>query len=255
MRIAILSDIHANPDALAAVLADIARRDVAATVQLGDVVGYNTRPRETLALLQQHGISGVRGNHDLMAIGRLPPDQCGPIGRKAIAWTRKVLTGADCDYLASLPDELRLAGGILCTHSALGDPVVRLHARAQFEEETKVLLHFDSDLRVCCTGHTHAPQVVEVSPAGVVRRPAASEVALDPSAFCFINPGSVGQPRDGDERAAYAVFDPELHHIWFYRVAYDVRRITRDNARRGIRLGPRAATSRSLMSRLFDPVP
>jgi len=65
----------------------------------------------------------------------------------------------------------------------------------------------------------------------------------------------VGQPRDGDERAAYAVFDPELHHVWFYRVAYDVRRITRDNARRGIRLGPRAATSRSLMSRLFDPVP
>src|SRR5207302_10754102 len=113
----------------------------------------------------------------------------------------------------------------------------------------------DRDLRVGCTAHTHAPQVVEVSPAGVVRRPAASEVALDPSAFCFINPGSVGQPRDGDERAAYAVFDPELHHIWFYRVAYDVRRITRDNARRGIKLGSRAATSRSLMSRLFDPVP
>ena len=132
---------------------------------------------------------------------------------------------------------------------------MRLHARAQFEEETKVLLHFDSDLRVCCTGHTHAPQVVEVGPAGVVRRPAAPELALDPAAFCFINPGSVGQPRDGDERAAYAVFDPEVHHVWFYRVAYDVRRITRDNARRGIKLGPRAATSRSLMSRLFDPVP
>src|SRR5438046_5505930 len=128
MRIAILSDIHANPDALAAVLADIARRDVAATVQLGDVVGYNTRPRETLALLRQRGIAGVRGNHDLMAIGKLPADQCGPVGLKAISWTRQVLTEADCDYLASLPAELRFAGGMLCVPSALGDPVVRVHS-------------------------------------------------------------------------------------------------------------------------------
>src|SRR2546426_622449 len=187
MRIAILSDIHANSRALAAVLADIQGLGIERVVHLGDVVGYNTRPRETLALLREHGIPGVHGNHDLMAIDRIPADHCGPIGRHAIAWTRRVLTDADCDYLASLPDELRLAGGILCTHSALGDPGVRLHARAQFEEETKVLLHFDSDLRVCCTGHTHAPQVVEVGPAGVVRRPAAPELALDPAAFCFIN--------------------------------------------------------------------
>jgi len=256
MRIAILSDIHANSDALAAVLADIARHDVAATVHLGDVVvGYNTRPRETLALLREHRIPGVRGNHDLMAIGRLPADQCGPVGRKAIGWTRKVLTEADCDYLASLPDELRLEGGILCTHSALGDPCVRLHARGQFEEETKVLLHFDGDLRVCCTGHTHLQQVVEVAAGGVVRRPAVPELVLDPAAFCFLNPGSVGQPRDGDERAAYAVFDSETYHVWFHRVAYDVRRITRENARRGIRIGPRAAQGQSLMSRLFSSVP
>jgi len=255
MRIAILSDIHANSDALAAVLADIARRDVSATVQLGDVVGYNTRPRETLALLREHRIPGVRGNHDLMAIGRLPADQCGPVGRKAMAWTRKVLTEADCDYLASLPDELRLEGGILCTHSALGDPCVRLHARGQFEEETKVLLHFDGKLRVCCTGHTHLQQVVEVAAGGVERRPAAPELQLDPAAFCFLNPGSVGQPRDGDERAAYAVFDSDTYQASFHRVAYDARRITRENARRGIRIGPRAPGRQSLMSRLFSGVP
>src|SRR5438105_9875743 len=146
MRIAILSDIHANSDALAAVLADIATHDGAATVHLGDVVGYNTRPRETLARLREHRIPGVRGNHDLMAIGRPPADQCGPVGRKAIGWTRKVLTEADCDYLASLPDELRLEGGILCTHSALGDPCVRLHARGQVAEEPKGLLHVAGDL-------------------------------------------------------------------------------------------------------------
>ena len=90
----------------------------------------------------------------------------------------------------------------------------------------------------CCVGHTHIPATFRVGDAKVM-----------------INPGSVGQPRDGDERASYAIFDPEGHHVWFYRVAYDVRQIERDNARRGIKLGPQPATTRSLISRLFDPVP
>src|SRR5204862_5858759 len=144
---------------------------------------------------------------------------------------RKVLTEADRDYLASLPDELRLEGGILCTHSALGDPCVRLHARSQFEEETKVLLHFDGDLRVCCTGHTHLQQVVEVAAGGVERRPAVPELVLHPAAFCFLNPGNVGQPSDGDERTAYAVFDAETYHSCFHLGAYHVRRISREIAR------------------------
>ena len=255
MRFAILSDIHANCDALAAVLADVNRQDVQVVVHLGDVVGYNTRPRETLALLREHAITGVRGNHDLMAIGKLPADQCGPVGRKAISWTRKVLTESDCDYLASLPAELRLAGGMLCVHSALGDPVVRLHSREQFAEEAEVLLQFDAELRVCFTGHTHLAQLVEVGANGVVRRVPAADVELDPEAFCFINPGSVGQPRDGDERAAYAVFDPDTRRLSFHRVAYDARQIMRDNARRGIKIGPRTGATGSLLARLLDAAP
>src|SRR5256886_16976676 len=97
--------------------------------------------------------------------------------------------------------------------------------------------------------------VGEAAGGGVGRGPAVPELVLDPAAFCFLNPGSVGQPRDGDERAAYAVFDSETYHVWFHRVAYDVRRITRENARRGIRIGPRAAQGQSLMSRLFSSVP
>src|SRR2546422_5862864 len=182
-------------------------RDVAVTgvqtcalpifVHLGDVVGYNTRPRETLALLREHGIAGVRGNHDLMAIGRMPSDQCGPVGRKAIGWTRKVLTEADCDYLAGLPAELRLAGGMLCVHSALGDPVVRLHSREQFAEEAEVLLQFDAELRVCFTGHTHLPQLVEVGPGGVLRRGPAPGAGLPAEPFFFIQPRRGRPPPDG----------------------------------------------------------
>src|SRR2546426_334363 len=161
MRFAILSDIHANCDALAAVLADVNRQGVQGVVHLGDVVRYNTRPRE-------------------------------------------------------------------------------------------VLLQFDAELRVCFTGHTHLPQLVEVGPGGVLRRAPAPDVELDAEAFCFINPGSVGQPRDGDERAAYAVFDPDARRVSFHRVAYDARRIMRDNARRGIKIGPRTGTTGSLLARLFD---
>jgi predicted phosphodiesterase len=149
---------------------------------------------------------------------------------------------------------LRLTGGILCVHSALGDPLVRLHSRAQFAEEAQVLLGFDTELRVCCTGHTHAPQLVEVGPSGVVRRAPGPGLGLDPEAFCFINPGSVGQPRDGDERAAYALFDREAGRVSFHRVAYDVRRITRDNARRGIKISPRTGVTGSWMTRMVDSV-
>src|SRR5207245_928431 len=95
MRIAVLSDIHANSDALVAVLADVRRQGVGRVMHLGDLVGYNTRPRETLALVRERDIPGVQGNHDLMALGRLPPSHCGPIGRKAIAWTHQALTDAD----------------------------------------------------------------------------------------------------------------------------------------------------------------
>src|SRR5207247_10202260 len=98
-------------------------------------------------------------------------------------------------------------------------------------------------------------RAVDGAGGGVGRRLAVPGTVLEPAAFCFLNPGSVGQPRDGDERAAYAVFDSETYPVWFHRVAYDVRRITRENARRGIRIGPRAAQGQSLMSRLLSSVP
>jgi len=251
MRIAIVSDVHANPDALVAVLTDIRCRGIRKVVHLGDVVGYNTRPCETITLLCEHGIPGVHGNHDLMAVGRLPPDQCGPLGRKAIAWTQKVLTHADREYLASLPAELRLDEEIICLHSVLGDPVVRLESREQYSEEALVLRNADPQLKLCFTGHSHVQRLVQVGPDGVVTRHAGAELRLEPGAFWFVNPGSVGQPRDGDDRAAYAEFDPETRRISFHRVPYDGRRIARENARHGIRLGPRASLARSLIGRFF----
>jgi len=249
MRIAIISDIHANVDALQAVLADIRASDVQHVVCLGDLVGYNTFPRETLAVFRDSGILSVHGNHDLMAIGRLPPDDCGPMGRKAIAWTQAVLTDADRHYLGSLPGELRPHRGILYVHSAPGDPVVRLRTHAQFHEQYVRISQSDPDVRLCFTGHSHVACTMVVTPRGEVVCPYEPEVTIDPAAFYFVNPGSVGYPRDGDYRAAYGILDWEARRLSFRRVDYDPTRVLRENARYGIRLEFRPLIRRSLRSR------
>jgi predicted phosphodiesterase len=233
MRFAILSDVHANVAALSAVLADVETRDVGEIVHLGDLVGYNSLARETLALIRSRGIRGVHGNHDLMVCDRLSPDHCGPLARKAIAFTRRALPAGDLAYLASLPGELRPAGGVICVHSILGDPVGRVQTSARFHEAFLELQRFDPALEICCTGHTHRAGAVEIGADGVLRHIGA-EVHLTPGSFWFVNPGSVGQPRDADPRAAYAVLDLEARHVTFHRVAYDGSRVERENARRGL---------------------
>lgn len=240
MRIAILSDLHANTPALRAVLEDLRRAAVQHVLCLGDLVGYNCFPRETLALLRERGIPTVYGNHDLMAIGRLRPDGCGPIARAAIAWTRRILTDDERLYLASLPLALRPRREILCVHSALGDTAVRLSAPAQFREQALRLRRFDPDLEICFTGHTHAPQAVEVTPGGEVRIHVKRRTVLRPGVFWFVNPGSVGHPRGRDLRATYAVLDEEERSAAFRRVAYDVEVVIQQNARYGIPSAPRS---------------
>lgn len=262
MRLAILSDVHANVAALAAVLADIEAQGVDEIVHLGDLVGYNSLARETLALIRARRIRGVHGNHDLMACDRLSPDHCGPLARKAIAWTRKTLPARDLAYLADLPGELRLPGGVICVHSILGDPVGRVHTSDRFHEVFLELQRFDPALEICCTGHTHRAGAVEIGADGVLRH-IGKEVHLTPGSFWFVNPGSVGQPRDADPRAAYAVLDVAARHVVFKRVAYDGSRVERENARRGLlagkavlrvadRLGMGTRAAARAVARFFD---
>ena len=262
MRLAIISDVHANPAALAAVLTDSADHGVDDVVHLGDLVGYNSLPRETLALIRARRIRGVHGNHDLMACDRLSGDHCGPLARKAIAWTRKALTPEERAYLAELPGELRLDGGVICVHSILGDPVGRVQTSARFHEAFLELQRFDPALDICCTGHTHRAGAVEIGPDGVLRHIGA-EVHLTPGSFWFVNPGSVGQPRDADPRAAYAVLDLRTRRVAFHRVAYDGSKLERENARRGLlsgapaprireRLGSGTRAAARAVARFFD---
>ncbi|HEV8400347.1 MAG TPA: metallophosphoesterase family protein [Gemmatimonadales bacterium] len=235
MRYAIISDIHANVDALSAVLADITKFGVDQVLCLGDLVGYNGFPRETLALLRVANVRAIYGNHDLMALARLPDDGCGSLARKAIHWTRRVLTDDDWWYLASLPAELRI-DDLLCVHSAPGDPLVRLGHAEQFRSEAEALTEGGARVNVCFTGHSHRQQVVVVRGDGEVQWTGGADADLPRDAISFVNPGTVGHSRDSDPRAAYAIFDGETRGIAFRRVVYDRTRLLRRNRELG--LGP-----------------
>jgi predicted phosphodiesterase len=255
MRAAIISDIHANHAALCAVIADARQRAIRRLVCLGDLVGYNSFPSETLALMRAEEIRSVHGNHDLMAVGRLEPDDCGPNGRAAMLWTRAVLSDDDVEYLRGLPDHLRLAPGVICIHSGLGDPVIRLSTADQFREQLAKLRRLDDRLRLCFTGHTHVPRVLEVAPTGTVVAHMVGRLQLRDGSFYFINPGSVGHPRGSDYRASYAVYDGGAATVAFHRIGYDRRRVIEENARHGIYtdLGPSVAAY--AMQRTLNLVP
>jgi len=234
MLLAIISDIHANVQALDAVLADIRQRGADQVLCLGDLVGYNSFPRETLARLREHEVRSVHGNHDLMALNRLPDDGCGSLARKAIRWTRGILTEEDWWYLATLPADLRERDALLCVHSAPADPLIRLDRTAQFHTEAEGLMEAEPGVRVCFTGHTHRQHIVVVTPDGEIQRSRGLDRALPRDAICFVNPGTVGQPRDRDPRAAYALFDCDAWRVSFRRVAYDRTRLLRRNRELGL---------------------
>jgi len=233
MRFAIISDIHANVDALRAVLADITRTDVDQILCLGDLVGYNGFPRETIAMLRDARVRAIYGNHDLMALARLPDTGCSTLARKAIQWTRRVLTEDDWWYLASLPADLRI-DDLVCVHSAPGDPLVRLGHAEQFRSEAEALTEGGARVSVVFTGHSHRQQVVVVRRDGEVQWTGGADVELPRDALCFVNPGTVGESRDADPRAAYAIFDAESRGVSFRRVPYDRTRLLRRNRELGL---------------------
>jgi predicted phosphodiesterase len=237
MRVAIISDVHSNHEALKSVLADIQRRAIPHIVCLGDLVGYSCFPRETLALLRRSGIPSVCGNHDLMAIGRLEPVECGPNARIATFWTRSVLSRDDKDYLQSLPSYRRLEPDVMCVHSGLGDPVMRLRRPENYLDQYTMLRQFDPNLRICFTGHTHTQVVVRIGPDAQIAayRRREFRLAEHPSSFYFVNPGSVGHPRGPDSRAGYAIYDSETGTVSFQRVAYDREAVVQANATHGLK--------------------
>jgi predicted phosphodiesterase len=232
--LAVFSDVHSNAAALSAVLEDARRREADRFVALGDVVGYNCFPGETIDLLRGAGAAGVIGNHDLMALGRLEPDRCGPNARRAILWTRGALRGSERDYLDALPPSRLIGDEILMLHSALGDPVVYLRSREQFLAQYRAIRKAHPAVRICLTGHTHVGRIVEIRNASEVRLRGRRRLRLRPDRFYFVNPGSVGHPRQEDYRASYLLFEPATDRVRFRKVRYDRAGVDAANRALGI---------------------
>lgn len=216
-----LSDIHANLTALDAVLAALdALPPVDEVWQLGDVVGYGPDPDGVVERLASLGVAGVRGNHDAAAIGGPEIDWFNPDARRAMEWTRRVITDRTRSWLAALPE--RSAKGVFSlVHGSPLDPTWEYITSAPVAAANLDALARLGAMRGL-HGHTHVPGAWRrEGPRVAFRSPGGAALALDERAT-LLNPGSVGQPRDGDPRAAFAVIDDRAATCEWHRVAYDV---------------------------------
>lgn len=223
MRSLVLADIHANIDALDAVLRAAGLLRIDRVLLLGDLVGYNGAPVEVLHRLDTlAAVASIRGNHDKVCAGLEPPTAFHPLARQAIEWTRRQLSPVELTRLAALPE------GPLC----LGDSLEICHG-APFDEDFYVSDAMDArralesaSAPICLHGHTHVPSVFMTQGFAVheeLLREADSQVLALPSAGRMLaNVGSVGQPRDGDSRAAFGVLDEGAGTLELHRVAYDI---------------------------------
>lgn len=215
--IAVLGDIHANLDALEAVLADCRGQGVTEYLCTGDIVGYNARPHECLDIVRGLGCPVVMGNHDHYVSSNQNLADFNPHAAAVIQWTRGQLSDEEIGFLNGLPFVMTKMG-VTLVHATMDSPedfgyvFDHLQAEAHFTHQVTPL---------CFHGHTHCPMIYEKQ-IGAVYRIDAQDFSLPIGRKYFINVGSVGQPRDGDPRAAYALYDPQARKIRFRRVEYDI---------------------------------
>lgn len=223
MRYAVISDIHSNLEALTAVLDKIDGERVDRVVCLGDLVGYYADPNECLKIVRARAIRSIAGNHDRAATGAREPAQFGEAGRRAIFWTRGELSDESRLYLEQLPISDFVDDRFLMVHAALHpEPNEDLYlvSRAQVMRSFEKLAAHRSGAKICFFGHTHQ-SVVHACRNGMISKLDGNPVKLEKDDFYLVNPGSVGQSRDEDERAAFLIFDSDRSTAQFYRVTYD----------------------------------
>mgnify|MGYP001298734327 FL=1 len=226
MRIAILSDVHANLEALRATLRRISVQGVDRILCLGDLVGYNADPAACIALLRESGAICIAGNHDRAVAGRITTEGFSTVAARGVAWTRRRLRGADLDFLAGLPLQATVEDRLVAVHGALlpgglGCDMTRLDNDDRRRACLEALLAHPSGARICAFGHTHHLGIFELRDGVLRARTAEDQVVLREDAYYLINPGSVGQPRSADRRASHLVLDTERRVVTVHRTSYD----------------------------------
>jgi diadenosine tetraphosphatase ApaH/serine/threonine PP2A family protein phosphatase len=219
LRIAVISDIHGNWHALEAVLADLDRSEVDEIWCLGDVVGYGPQPNRCVEETRARAAVCLIGNHDLAALGQADLGSFTPDAAESARWTADELDDGLRDYLATLQPKGERPGAELF-HGSPRDPVWEYILD---ESAVRAALALTS-AELVMVGHSHIPIALQLSNGGGLAGGLArggSELELTEGRW-LLNPGSVGQPRDGDPRAAFLLVDLETRHAHFRRVPYDV---------------------------------
>ncbi len=218
MRYAIVSDIHANLQAWNAVLLDIRSQKVDRIICLGDIVGYGPNPAEVLKSVHANVDHVVLGNHDAVICGKMDVDLFNDAARDIILWTREQLNDHAIHFLASLP--LSLAGHFFrCTHAEFSRPAMFDYI---FDPPDAIPSWQTVDEQLLFVGHTHRSCIHLLGRSGTPRVVEAQDFMLQPHKRFLVNVGSVGQPRDGDARACYCIFDAAEQTIWWRRIPFDI---------------------------------
>ena len=213
MRIAIIADIHSNLPALRAVLDVVNTSPVDHYLCLGDVVGYGPDPKGCIELLEGLSITHIQGNHEARLLDE-PTGRFNVVAEAAIEYTKQALADPEMAFLRTFPEQTLFRDDILCVHGSPFDRDEYVMTQAQMKA---VLDYIDSWL--CFCGHTHQQYLFD----GDGIRIGPIETVLSRDKKYLINPGSVGQPRDGDSRAAFATLDTDTGALHMQRVEYDIQ--------------------------------
>jgi len=216
-KIAIFGDVHANLEALEVVLRDCREQGVTEYLCTGDVVGYNASPHECLEIVRSLNCPVVKGNHDHYVASRQNLDDFNPHAAAGVMWTREQLSGEELEYLNGLPFCVTKMG-LTLVHSTMDHPENFGYVFDNQQAETNFI---QQKTPLCFHGHTHCPMIYEKQMMGVFRID-PQDFKLSPGRKYFINVGSVGQPRDGDPRATYVIYDPQERTVVYRRLEYDI---------------------------------
>ncbi len=218
MKYAILGDIHGNLEALEAVMHDARSQNATHYACVGDVVGYNADPHQCLDIIRSLDAPVVRGNHDFYVSQQGAINGFNPLAAKVLKWTHDQMTDGELSFLSQTPYKRRVENFTL-VHSTLDMPDKWGYVFDIYEADA----HFAYQrTTVCFFGHTHVPLVFEKT-GDNLQRLAYKAIKVTLGRRYFVNVGSVGQPRDGDPRAAYVLYDLERKQIELRRLEYDIR--------------------------------
>ena len=225
MRIAILSDIHGNLEALTTNINYIEDDKIDEIYCLGDIVGYGSNPNECIENIDEKCKKVVIGNHDHAVLGLTSTEYFNDFAKISTFWTRNILTEQNRDYLASL-EFTHIENDILLVHSTPSDPMMWHYILSEIDARQE-LNHFEQ--QVCFIGHSHFPIVFHSN--GFSRK---SKLTLEQDVRYIVNVGSVGQPRDGNPKTCFCIYDDESKEVEYIRLNYDIEKTKEKIIRAGL---------------------